>query len=324
MNTPNASSQIATDVLVSVVMPVYNGEEFLRETIESVLNQTHKNFEFVIIDDGSADNSASIVKEYMRKDSRIKFHQQKNAGLSLALNKGIELASSDIIARMDADDIMLPHRLEKQLAYFLDHPEAAVVSCCSYHINSQGKKIGKGSNYAHLQTIEQCKKIVEKGEIIFCLHPGVMYRKGPVLEVGGYDKKLLAGEDVDLWNRLADKGYFTIVMPDRLILYRIHGNAFTGNAFLKKWDYVDWMFTNIRRRRKNESDLSFEDFKKKKASMPIFKRLNNKRICYGAIVDRTSAVMYGEGKYLSFGLYLIACIVLRPRLTFLRMKTHFL
>jgi glycosyltransferase involved in cell wall biosynthesis len=324
MNTLNVSSQTTIDTLVSVVMTVYNGEDFLRETIESVLNQTHKNIEFIIIDDGSADNSANIVKEYMSKDSRIKLYQQKNGGLPVALNKGIELASSDIIARMDADDVMLPQRLEKQLSYFLAHPEATVVSCCSYHINSKGKRIGKGSNYLHLQTIEQCKEIVKKGEIIFCLHPGVMYRKGPVMEVGGYDKKLLAGEDVDLWNRLADKGYYTIVMPDRLILYRIHGNAFTGNAFIKKWDYIDLMFTNIRRRRRNESELSLEDFKKKKKSMPLLKRLNNKRICYGAIVDRTSAVMYGEGKYLSCGLYLVACIVLRPRVTFLRMKTHFL
>jgi glycosyltransferase involved in cell wall biosynthesis len=310
------------DIFISVVMTVYNGDEFIREAIESVLKQTHKNFEFIIIDDGSTDNSAGIIQEYMRTDERIKLFQQKNAGLPIALNKGIELASSDIIARMDADDIMLPHRLEKQLAYFLAHPEATVVSCCSYHINSQGKKIGKGGTYSHLQTVEQCKKIIEKGEIIFCLHPGVIYKKGPVLEVGGYDKKILAGEDVDLWNRLADKGYYTIVMPERLILYRIHGNAFTGDAFMKKWDYVNWMFTNIRRRRNKEAEFSFEEFLTNKQNSPLYKKLNDIRICYGAVVDRNSAVMYGEGNYFGFGLTIIACLLLRPRLTIQRLKTH--
>jgi glycosyltransferase involved in cell wall biosynthesis len=321
LKTTNNSTMVK-DVFVSVVMTVYNGEDFLKQAVDSVLTQTHTNFEFVIIDDGSEDSSANIIQEYMRKDGRIKFFQQKNEGLPIALNKGIELASSEIIVRMDADDIMLPYRLEKQLAYFLAHPEASVVSCCSYHINSQGKKIGKGGSYSHLRTVAQCKEIVEKGDIIFCLHPGVIYRKSPVLEVGGYDKKIIAGEDVDLWNRLADKGYYTIVMPERLILYRIHGNAFTGNAFMKKWDYINWMFTNIRRRRNKEMEISFEEFKMSKQNSPLYKRLNDIRICYGAVVDRNSAVMYGEGNYFGFGLSIIACLLLRPRLTIKRLKTH--
>ena len=307
---------------VSVVMTVFNGEQFLREAIESVLKQSHKNFEFVIVDDGSTDSTPAIIREYMAKDFRVKLFSQENKGLPVALNKGLELATSDIIARMDADDVMLPNRLERQINYLLAHPEATVVSCASYHINGKGEKIGKGDLSSGLRTVEQCKELVAKGGLVFCLHPGAIFRKGPVLEIGGYDEKLTVGEDVDLWNRLADFGYYTIVMPERLLLYRIHGNAFTGNAFMKKWDYVSWMFANIKRRRNGEPEMPFEDYKKEKENKPAYIRWNDLRMCYGAIADRNSAVMYGEGKYFAFVFYLIGCVCLRPRLTLLRLKTH--
>ena len=108
--------------LVSILMPVYNSEKYLREAIKSILNQTFTNFELIIINDGSTDNSLKIIKSF--KDNRIKIIKNKgNLGLIKTLNKGIDLAQGKYIARMDADDIAMPKRLEKQIAFFNENPD---------------------------------------------------------------------------------------------------------------------------------------------------------------------------------------------------------
>src|SRR5690242_1454586 len=114
------------DVLLTVLMPVYNAERFLREAIDSILAQSLQQFEFLIIDDGSTDSSVDIIRSYT--DSRIRFIQnERNLGISATLNKGIELSKTELIARMDADDISYPTRLEKQYQYFLTHPDCALL-----------------------------------------------------------------------------------------------------------------------------------------------------------------------------------------------------
>jgi glycosyltransferase involved in cell wall biosynthesis len=112
---------------ITVLMPVYNAEQFLREAIDSMLNQSFRDFEFLIMDDGSTDSSISIIQQY--QDPRIRLiRNEKNLGISPTLNKGIELASSDLIARMDADDISYPDRLQKQYDYMMAHPDCALLS----------------------------------------------------------------------------------------------------------------------------------------------------------------------------------------------------
>lgn len=318
-NIPESTGK-PENIFVSVVMPVYNGEIYLAEAIESVLNQTYKNFEFIIIDDGSTDKSAKIVNKYKEKDSRIVLHQQPNSGLPVSLNKGIELAKYDVIVRMDADDIMLPQRLEKQVPFLLSHPEATVVSCYSYHINSTGKRIGGSGNYSYIETVEKCKKHIAGGGMIFCLHPGVMFWKKPVVEAGGYDVKLPVSEDTELWNRLADKGHYTIVMPERLIDYRIHMGAISS-SWHKSINHRNWVYFNIINRRKGFPEISFEDFEKKNRKAHI-RRLNYVRKAYGSFVERCSAVMYGEGKYFQFLLYSAGCLMLRPKMTLIRLINH--
>ena len=321
METVQKEGNQRENVFVSIVMPVYNGEKYLAEAIDSVLNQTHEHFELIIIDDGSTDGSARIIKEYSKKDSRVVLHQQPNSGLPVSLNKGIELAKADIIVRMDADDIMLPQRLEKQIPFLLSHPEATVVSCFSYHINSKGRRIGKSGTYSYISSVEQCKKHIASGGMIFCLHPGVMFWKKAVVDAGGYDVKLPVSEDTELWNRLADKGFYTIVMPERLIEYRVHMGAISS-AWHKSINHRNWIYANIIKRRKGEPETPFEEFMAANKSAH-FKRLTYIRKAYGAFVERCSAVMYGEGKYLPFIFYSIGCFMLRPRLTFYRIKNHF-
>ena len=110
--------------LVSVIMPVYNGEKYLAEAIDSILVQTFTDFELLIVDDGSQDNSAEIIRSYVKRDSRIRFFQQEqNEGSANARNRGIANAKGEFIAAMDCDDVSLPERLQKQVDFLESHPE---------------------------------------------------------------------------------------------------------------------------------------------------------------------------------------------------------
>ena len=123
---------------VSVVMSVYNGQEFLREAIESILRQSYGDFEFVIIDDGSTDRTAEILAEYAGRDARIRLQRHENKGRAVSLNIGIELARAPYIARMDADDVSASERLRRQVDYMRDHPDTVMVGSWAQVIDLEG------------------------------------------------------------------------------------------------------------------------------------------------------------------------------------------
>ncbi len=195
--------------VITVLMPVYNAEKFLKEAIESILNQTFSDFEFLIIDDGSVDNSAKIIRSY--SDSRIRYIQnEKNQGISFTLNKGIELASSEYIARMDADDISYPARLEKQYQYFRDNPDCTLVSSWIRGINAAGE-----AGY-----VDKLNPAFYFYNLIFTCwiyHPTVMYKREIVKKVGMY--RSMYSEDFDLWWRIS-RNYPFYTLPEVLLDYR--------------------------------------------------------------------------------------------------------
>ena len=127
---------------ITVLMPVFNGEKFIRESIASILNQTFPDFEFLIINDGSTDHSLAIIEEYARCDARIRIISRENKGLAATLNEGIDLARGDYIARMDCDDISYPRRLERQLQYMRAHPDCVLCGSLAYGMAENGEKLG--------------------------------------------------------------------------------------------------------------------------------------------------------------------------------------
>jgi glycosyltransferase involved in cell wall biosynthesis len=180
---------------VTVLMPVYNASKYLAEAIESILNQTFTNFEFLIIDDGSSDRSAEIINSY--SDPRIRLvTNEKNLGISETLNKGIELAQTELVARMDADDISYPERIEKQLEYFKNNPECALLSSWAREVTEDRTPIYtsefNSSFYYYILNFE-----------CWIYHPTVMYKRSAVRDVGGYSVQYC--EDYDLWWKLSRK-----------------------------------------------------------------------------------------------------------------------
>ena len=204
---------------VSVLMPVYNGERYLRKAIESILNQTFVDFEFVIVDDGSLDDTWHILKDYAAQDSRIVLlRNETNIGLAGSLNKGLNLAQGEYIARMDADDISLLGRLAAQVTFLDEHPEIGVVGCAIETFDAHGHRAVRERPATHdlvLWTLCFYSALA---------HPTVVFRKTIVERIGGYDDSLVANQDRDLWQRLSSLTRFAN-LEQVYLLYRIHADS---------------------------------------------------------------------------------------------------
>ena len=178
---------------ISVVMGVYNGEKYLRGTINSILSQTFRNFEFIIVNDGSTDTTGSILQEYAKKDPRIKIIEQENQGLTKALIAGCGLAQGEYIARQDCGDISMPERLKKQLEHIISDKERVLVSCGTNFLGPEGEFL-----YALKEDPKAVKGITHHGSAFF---PAELYRRA-----GGYRPEFYLAQDLDLWVRLAKHG----------------------------------------------------------------------------------------------------------------------
>ncbi len=206
---------------ISVVMPVYNAEAYLRESIDSVLNQTFSDFEFIIIDDCCTDSTAAILSSY--NDSRIRvFKNETNQGLTKSLNRGIELAQGKYIARTDADDVCMPTRFEKQIGFMQAHPEVGLCGCWYQNIGSK-KGLAK-YNTTHSQMVIG---LLYRTQVS---HSAAMLRKA-VLDMYGlhYNPEFITAQDYDLWSRMARVCELANI-PEVLMQVRFH----TASVSVKK------------------------------------------------------------------------------------------
>ncbi len=201
-------------------MPVYNGGIYLEKAIGSILTQTFTDFEFIIIDDGSTDNSLVTLSRYAAQDSRIKLVSRENRGLVKTLNQGIELAQSALIARMDADDIAMPERFAMQKAYLDNNPEILCVGGRVKVIDSKGRFLI--SNDAKTNP-EDAESSALNG-ISPIIHPSAMLRTEALKQVGGYHEADYPAEDLALWLNLCAIGKINNI-PDIVLKYRIHNDS---------------------------------------------------------------------------------------------------
>ncbi|MEI6352473.1 MAG: glycosyltransferase [Candidatus Nomurabacteria bacterium] len=223
-----------TKPIISVIMPVYNGEKFLKEAIESILNQSFQDFELIIINDASTDNSLNIINKYSDNilyKNKIKIINNKENlfskhGIVKVLNSGMKIANGKYIARMDADDISLPERFEKQIN-ILEKENATLCGTWAITINEDGKEISK-MNYPKTSWIGN-KFYLLKGNPF--IHPTVMFNKETIQNIGSY-KNYKHIEDYELWTRIVPE-YKSINIPEYLFKYRIHSNQITRKTNLE-------------------------------------------------------------------------------------------
>ena len=204
--------------LVSVVIPVYNAARFLSTAIDSILSQTYCDFELIAVDDGSTDPSGDILEDCAARDSRIKVISRRNTGIVGALNDGIAAAHGDLIARMDADDISLPHRLEKQVAYLAVHPECVAVGTDVLYTDPEGAPLVR---HHPAETHDGIMEQLLNGNGGALIHPTVTVRRRSLEEAGGYRARYQWIEDLDLYLRLSDRGRLAN-LPEVHLHYRQH------------------------------------------------------------------------------------------------------
>lgn len=211
--------------LVSVLMPAYNAEKYIAQAIESILGQTFDDFEFIILNDCSKDRTEEIILSY--NDPRIVYlKNEQNLGVAVTLNNGLAAATGKYIARMDADDISLPERLEKQVAHLEANEDIAVLGTNVELFNENGT-ISTGWSATDSEQM--------KVDLLFACglaHPSVMMRTEVIRELGGYDVEFNGLEDYELWCRVLQKSKVAM-LPDILLRYRIHGSQVTQNPSLR-------------------------------------------------------------------------------------------
>ncbi len=217
-NTNSKEFYLVGMIPISVLLPAYNAELFIEQSITSILKQTFLDFEFIIINDGSTDRTEEIIRGF--SDHRIRyFDNLKNCGLIYTLNRGIELANGKYIARMDADDISLPKRFEKQFAYLENHPNCAVLGTAYLPVDLDNNPV--------MKPVESpiWAKMSEWFMVIGCpvAHPSVMYRTNLARRANGYNPRFLHAEDYEFWTRMIKLGDICS-LPEALLRYR------TGNS----------------------------------------------------------------------------------------------
>ncbi|TVP44817.1 MAG: glycosyltransferase [Gemmatimonadales bacterium] len=208
--------------VVNVLMSVYNGEAHLPEALDTLLSQTFRAFEMVVVDDGSTDGSLRILQEHAERDDRIRLLcNESNRGLSASLNRGLLLCRAPIVARADADDIYAPNYLETQLRLLRDRPELGVVSSAFDKVDVDGNFLNSFRPPTEDAQI--------RAELLFsnCLtHSTTVFRAGLVRAAGGYDETFWTAQDYELWSRLRDSARFANSdVP--LVRYRRHDGATT-------------------------------------------------------------------------------------------------
>ncbi|MCB0209229.1 MAG: glycosyltransferase [Anaerolineae bacterium] len=209
--------------LVSIIIPVFNGETYIVETIESVFNQTYPSWELIVVDDGSTDDTPHILRAY---NNRIRYIYQPNSGVSAARNHGLRLAQGDYIVFLDADDLLLPNKLADQVACLDAHPTVGSVHSGWHLINAQGECI---------DTIELWREAPELDleawltQCPFYL-PAMMFRRHWLKSVGGLDTTLPQAEDVDMLLRMRMMGCTTIWLQQPTVCYRQHGSSTMRNG----------------------------------------------------------------------------------------------
>lgn len=283
--------------MISVIIPAYNAAQYIEETLQSILNQTFQQFEIIIVDDGSTDDTLKILEKYSQNDSRIRVVQQQNGGSSKARNTGISLAKYDWIAPVDSDDILMPDRFEKQLAAAAQYPQVIGWGTYAVRITAEGKAYSaQETGPRTLEEFEQMR--YQQGEMIVMPASSVLLRKDILQKVGGYKSATL--EDLILLDEMADHGPL-LVIPENLIHYRMHVSSKTGTfkRFRRQRVHYRYLKRKARKRAEGKPLVSLEDFLKAfNNSNPIARALSYIDD-YSVYNFRLTAQHLGERKYRS-------------------------
>jgi glycosyltransferase involved in cell wall biosynthesis len=290
---------------VSVIIPIYNGEPHLRETLESLLSQEFADFELLAVDDGSTDSSADVVLSL--KDDRVRLIRKENSGLCHTLNRGIEEAKAPFIARNDQDDISFPHRLRRQAEVMRRHPDA--IALFAYNTKFGGKHGWSNAD----KLVAKAGAVVEYDPLQDgCLLGSTMFARTESLKlIRGFRQEYYPCDDWDLECRLSRAGK-VLVLREALVAYRFHTSANTYRVFAEMQEKVRWTKDSHQRSLQGRPELTFCQFLKTQPEH-FWSRLGRVRKDVARLYMRMAGQNYLDGRYLAAAGHLLVGTVLHPR-----------
>jgi glycosyltransferase involved in cell wall biosynthesis len=308
---------------ITVLMAVYNGERWLAESIQSVLEQTFTNFEFIIINDGSDDCSLEIINQFAKKDSRIRVYNKKNSGLTDSLNYGIAEARGEWIARIDADDICNLDRLQKQIEHVRINIDLVLVGSGLVIIDENGQQ-----SKVHLYPARHIRltRRLSRGSPSFA-HSSAFFKLSAVRELGGYRTLFQRSQDQDLWLRLAEIGKITCI-KEPLVLIRKHTQQISlDNAGQRQIVYSHMAMTSYCLRLMKQADPLQSSTKEESDNFHAFilqKLKDDNFFEYLKLVDELKVNVSKANTMIAKSNIIVNNVLLRPDLVYRYIKYRFL
>lgn len=297
------------------IIAAYNAEKFIREAVESCLNQTLSCEEIIVIDDGSTDGTKRILEQFGQAITLI--CNTGNKGRAASVNAVLDAAPGKYIALLDADDIAEPNRLERQVEFMESHPEVGCSSSLIRYINSKGKVIAKGS--LDLLTADDMQRYRDAKEPFGLYCPAVILRSeilhDPSLR---FRQQFWPADDIDLWNRIAEVGWEVLVQPEFLVRYRVHANSAVTSGFLRTEEKFQYVRRCLKARRCDQPEPSWPEFKIQMKNRPLRSRIDSWRKTHAKMAYRAAGFSASEGNYPSALLNFLKAALLHPKYPFKR------
>jgi glycosyltransferase involved in cell wall biosynthesis len=299
-------------------MSVRNGLPYIQQTVQSIISQTFRDWEFIIVDNASSDGTIELLEAMALSEPRIKLiRNEVDLGHSGGLNKGLENCRGAWIARIDADDVAVPNRLERQLDFLRNNPDVQVTSCLGYYINGDGKIV---ANIVHdLTTREAFQNYMSHDLAIGILHPGALMSRELVEKVGGYRSAFDPANDTDLWGRMADTGAVILVQPEPLMKYRVHDGSISAHSFSQNRLKYQWARDCMRARRYGNPEPTWEEYVAARKRAPLWKKANRWRKTRARQLYRQSAQNFISRRVFSAGWRMLLATLLQPSYALVRL-----
>lgn len=299
------------EIAVSIMMPVYNAQDFLTEALQSALDQTHQRFELLAPDDGSTDQSFEVLAEFARCDKRIITWRQENRGLAATLNECLQRATNELVVRVDADDVMLPNRLARQSWFMQCHPEISVATSYAWLINRRGTLLARARP---MIDIDRGIKEMNPTYFVNLIHPATIMRKTDINAVGGYSTQYRFAEDRELWGRVVASGRRLAVQKEFLVKQRLHHSSLTGKRMRRNILIGRYIDHNIIRSLHGKQHISLEAFLEYQRNLPYLVRAAQDIKDLGEMYYREATRDFAERDWLRFLQHSMSAVCLRPAL----------
>jgi glycosyltransferase involved in cell wall biosynthesis len=295
---------------VSIVIPAFNEAALLPAALDSVQRQSLEEFECIVIDDGSTDATPDILADYARRDRRFRIVTRANGGISRALNAGLGAAQAPWIARLDADDIMLPNRLHSQLAFAEANRDLAACGCCYDIIDMAGRR--RGTRRPLPRDRDELNHFLAAREPLSFTHPTMLYRRDLALRLGGYRPEYEPSEDVDLFARMLATGAAILIQPEVLMQYRIRPGSLSGRKSRLQFQMTRCIYHNFYAARAGQPVLTFAQFELFERRQPFHTRVRIRLLAWSDQLYRRYSAALMADRPVPAGCYLAAAALLRP------------